>query len=168
VTTPLQLYRRARQLGLTMEAVGQTLRVGPASKVPPEFADELKANKPALLAWLSNPILPGWGTVPPADLPLVTVPPRPTPARRERVIACLLRQRADRPGLLNAWLVRRECAYYERPGRHWDCALHAYAAARDAACWQTSCAETDLWTMLDGFASHHPHAPAGEEKGKSQ
>jgi hypothetical protein len=35
---------------------------------------------------------------------------------------------------------------------HWDCALHAYAAARDAACWQLNIDEAGLWLTLEAFA----------------
>ena len=85
------------------------------------------------------------------SLPLDPTAPRPTPHDRERVIAYLLRQGCDSPGPLTAWLVRRECAYYDGPGRHWDCALHAYAASRDAACWQLNRCEGDLWQLLSAF-----------------
>jgi hypothetical protein len=63
-----------------------------------------------------------------------------------------LRQGAGRPGPLAAWLVRRESAYYDGPGRTWDCAAFAYAAARDAACWQLNRNEREVIEFLEGFA----------------
>lgn len=149
--TPLDLYRKAQSLGLRLEPRGVgKLVVIPADRCPADFAQALRDNKPALLAWLtSSPCPAGWGKVPPADLPLNPLPPRPTPRERERTIAYLLRQGCDRPGSLTAWLVRRECAYFDGPGRHWDCALHAYAAARDAACWQLNRDEAVVWELLE-------------------
>ena len=62
----------------------------------------------------------------------------------------MLRQGCDRPGVLTAWLGRRETAYYDGPGRHWDCGLICYAAARDTACWQLSRTESEVWQFLNG------------------
>ncbi len=67
------------------------------------------------------------------------------------MIAYLLNQGCDRPSALTAWLVRREVAYFDGLGRHWDCALHAYAAARDAACWQLNRSERDVLELLAGI-----------------
>jgi hypothetical protein len=92
-------------------------------------------------------------------MPLNPAMPRPTPENRERVIAYLLRQGCDRPGALTAWLVRRETAYYDGPGRQWDCALHAYAAARDAACWQLNRGEGDVWQMLSAIEECSQNLP---------
>ena len=94
---------------------------------------------------------PGWQAVPPENLPLNPNMPRPAP-HRERVIAYMIRQGCDRPGRLTAWLVHRECDYYDGPGRRWDCAMHAYAAARDAACWQLNRDERAVWALLDTIA----------------
>jgi hypothetical protein len=146
--TPAELFNRAAALGLRLEARGDRLAVIPADRLPADFREVLAAHKAELLAWLTPPC-PGFGAVPPADLPLIPVAPRPTPARRERVLAYLLRQGADRPGPLAGWLERRACAYFDGNGRRWDCALHAYAAARDAACWQLARSEADVWQFLE-------------------
>lgn len=147
--TPHDLYIEATRRGLRLATAGEKLAVMPKGKCPPDFADTLRQHKGELLDWLSRSPCPGWQAVPPTDLPLSTLPPRPTPARREAVIAYLLRQTGDCPGPLAAWLVRRENSYYAGPGRHWDCALHAYAAARDAACWQLTCGEAEVWQFLE-------------------
>ena len=132
--TAQDLFQEANRRGLRLETVGDKLAVTPANRCPPDFAATLKAHKAELLDWLNRPPCPGWGSVPPADLPLIPVEPRPTPHDRQLVVSYLLRQGADRPGPLAAWLVRRESEYYDGPGKHWDCAAFSYAAARDAAC----------------------------------
>ena len=154
--TPADLHRRAVELGLRLDAKGDKLSVYPADRCPPDFEALLRQHKPALLAWLTTPRCPGWGTVPPADLPLDPRPPRPTPADRERLLSYLLRQTGDRPGRLAAWLAGRELGYYEGPGRRWDCAWHAYAAARDAACWQLARSEAEVVELLRGFEEARP------------
>jgi hypothetical protein len=135
--------------------------------MPPDLLAGLREHKPVVIDLLAaetgkpTPEIassasclprPGWQSLPPGTLPLNPVMPRPTPHDRERMIAYLLRQGCDRPGPLTAWLVRRETAYFEGPGRHWDCALHAYAAACDAACWQLNRNERELWEFLDGVS----------------
>ncbi len=145
---PFELYRQAQTLGLTIKNDGGDLIVSPGSKCPADFVRLLKEHKPELLRWLNTAPCPGWGAVPPADLPLNPVVPRSTPADRERVIAYLRRQTGDRPGPLTAWLVRRENAYYDGPGRKWDCSVFAFAAARDAACWQLKRTEAELLEFL--------------------
>jgi hypothetical protein len=147
-----EINRRAAELGLRLEPAGDKLAVYPRGQCPPDFADTLRQHKAELLDWFSRTPCPGWQAVPPGDLPLNPLMPRPTPARREAVIADLLRQTGDQPGPLAAWLVRRENTYYEGPGRHWDCALHAYAAARDVACWQLNRTESEVWQFLDAAA----------------
>jgi hypothetical protein len=151
MTTPAELCRRAVGLGLTLRAMGDKLTVQPGNRCPPDFADELRQHKAELLQWLASPPRPGWEAVPPDNLALGTLPPRPTPFNRERVIAYLRRQTADRPGPLSAWLALREAAYYDGPGARWDCGLLAYAAARDAACWQLQRTEGEVWETLAGF-----------------
>jgi hypothetical protein len=74
----------------------------------------------------------------------------------------MLRQTGDRPGLLAAWLVRRENAYYDGPGQHWDCGLICYAATRDAACWQLSRGESEIWQFLEATAEAYQHKGSGE------
>jgi len=145
--TPQGLFLEAAAHGLRVEVEGDRLKVTPAYRLTSEFTDLLRQHKAELLAWLNTPTGPG--VVPPPDLPLSPIQPLPTPANREHIIAFLLRQTGDRPGPLAAWLVRRECAYYDGPGRHWDCALLSYAAARDAATWQLKCSEGQVWRMLE-------------------
>lgn len=152
MTTPRELYLEAARRGLSLEAAGgDKLAVRPKGKCPPAFADELRAHKAAILLWLADPPCPGWEAIPPPGLPLGTIQPRPTPADRERVILHMRRQTGDRTGPLTAWLVRRENAYFDGPGARWDCALICYAAARDAACWQLSRTERDVWLTLAAF-----------------
>ena len=147
--TPRDLIRRAAELGLHLEARGGSLAVYPKGKCPADFADVLRQHKAELLDWLSRPPCPGWQALPPADLPLNPSQPRPTPANHEALIGYLVRQVGERSGPLTAWLVRRESAYYDGPGRHWDCAVITYASARDAACWQLNRTEADLWSFLE-------------------
>jgi hypothetical protein len=147
--TPFDLYLEAARRGLRLAPAGDKLAVSPKGHCPPDFADVLRQHKVELLAWLSQPKCPGWGAVPPPGLPLGTIPPRPTPESRERLINYLFRQGADHPSPLTAWLIQREQMYFEGPGRHWDCALHAYAAARDAAVWQLNRNEVAVWQLLE-------------------
>ena len=149
--TAIELYHEAARRGLRLEPRGDKLAVTPRDRVPPEFADVLRQHKAELLGWLSRPPCPGWRAVPPDNLPLNSAMPHPTPDDRERVINYIFRQGDSRPCPLYAWVVRRESAYYDGPGRHWDCALHAYAAARDAACWQFGCDEAEMLERLAGF-----------------
>jgi hypothetical protein len=155
--TPQEINLEARKLGLTLEPAGDKLAVLPKGKCPPEFANTLRQHKSELLQWLSSPPCPGWGAVPPDDLALNPETPRPSIEDRERVIGFVLRQTEDRRCMgnvhdhacnLNCWVLRREDAYYAGPG-HWDCALLAYAAARDAARWQTNMTEPELWQFLE-------------------
>ena len=147
MTAP-ELYQEATKQGLRLEPRGQKLAVIPADRVSPGFADLLRKHKAELLHWLSDTSSPGWGCIPPANLALNPERPQPSPNNRERMIAYMLRQGCNLPGDLTAWLVRRECAYYDGPGHRWDCALHAYAAARDAACWQLNRGEYDVLKFL--------------------
>ena len=149
--TPHELFLEATRRGLRLEPAGDMLAVMPKGKCPSDFADTLREHKAELLNWFSRSPCPGCGAVPPDSLPLNPLPPRPKPVCRERVIGYVLRQTGGGPGSLAAWLARRECAYYDGPGRHWDCALHAYAAARDAACWQLNRSERDVLELLSGF-----------------
>lgn len=146
--TPEELTREAAKHGLRLELAGNQLAVFPKGKCPPDFAETLRQNKSKILKWLSRSSLPGWKAVPPCDLPLIESEPHPSLSDRERVIRYLLQQTDDRPGPLSAWLVRRETTYYDGPGSKWDCSSLAYAAARDAACWQLKRTETELWELL--------------------
>lgn len=135
--TAHDVFLEARKRGLQLAAVGDKLAVRPKGACPPDFAAVLREHKGELLHWLNRPPCPGWQEVPSDTLPLVPVEPRPTPHdERQQVIDYLLRQGAGRPCPLAAWLVRRESAYYDGPGRTWDHATFAYAAARDCVCWQ--------------------------------
>ena len=154
--TAQDLFHEAARRGLRLEPHGDKLAVMPKGACPPDFAALLREHKRELLDWLNRPPCPGWGEVPPAGLPLIPVEPRPTPDNRERIIGYLLRQGADRPGPLTAWLVRRESDYYDGPGKHWDCAAFSYAAARDAACWQLRRDERGVCELLADAASSPP------------
>lgn len=150
MTTVSAILERTRALGLRLEPrPGFMLAVIPKGKLPPDLAAEIRLHKTEIMSILIQAHR-GWGTVPPGDLPLDPVMPRPTTANREAVIAYLLRQGCDRPGPLTRWLVRRETAYYEGPGRTWDCALHAYAVARDTACWQLDRGEREVIDLING------------------
>ena len=143
------LFHEARRRGLRLEPHGDKLAVIPANLCPPDFAAVLRQHKGELLDWLNRPPCPGWQAVPPDTLPLDAVEPRPTPHERQQVIDYLLRQGAGRP--LAAWLVRRESDYYDGPGRKWDCAAFAYAAARDCSCWQLNRSEREVRELLADF-----------------
>lgn len=165
MSNPRELLDRCHRLGLRLEPRGDMLAVIPADRVPPDFADLLRKHKRELLDWLSRAPCPGWQIVPPPDLPLNPIMPRPTPENRERVIAYLLWQGCDRPGPLTAWLVRRENTYYEGVGSKWDCSLICYAAARDAACWQLNRSEEELWDFL---AASHEIARRSKSTGRRE
>jgi hypothetical protein len=146
---PLELYHRALELGLRLEPAGDMLAVLPKGKCPPDFADLLRQHKAELLSWLSRPPCPGWQFVPPADMPLNPVQPRPTPANARRVMAYIVRQIGDTPGPLCEWCLNRELGYWET--YRWPDHVCAYAAVRDAACWQLSRDEAAVWQLLQGF-----------------
>lgn len=150
--TPHDIYLQARQHGLQIEATddGQHLDIQPKGKCPPEFMDILRQHKPALIAWLRAGPCPGWGVIPLDDLPLVQTEPRPQAFRREIIIGYILRQPREP---VYRWIVQRESAYFNGPGRRWDCASHAYAAARDLACWQTARSEADLVELLSNLTA---------------
>ena len=148
--TAAALLQRARDLGFQLEPRdGCWLAVCPASKLPPALADDLRRHKAEILRLL-NPSR-GWGSLPPLDLPLVTLKPCPTPARRDLVISYLSRQCGDRP--LREWLTRRKAVYFQTTAGTWDRRLLAYAAARDAACWQLNRTEAEVWSLLEGLES---------------
>lgn len=149
--TAHDVYLQARELGLNFAVVGDKLAVIPKGACPPDFAIVLREHKGQLIDWLNRPPCPGWGVVPPDGLPLVSVEPRPTPYERKQVVDYLLRQGAGRPCSLVAWLVRRESDYYDGPGRTWDCSAFAYAAARDAACFQLNRTKGEVLDLLAGF-----------------
>jgi hypothetical protein len=146
--TPVELYRHARSIGLDMDVDGDRLLVWPAGKVPADLLPVLREHKPALIAWLAEHHRKGWGSVPPEDLPLNPAMPRPNPRDRTTVLGFAMRQ--AHTDLLR-WIVRRESAYYDGPGQHWDCAVHAYAAARDLAVWQLNEPETEAIKTIEGM-----------------
>lgn len=157
---PHDVFLEARKRGLRLQPAGDKLAVTPKGACPPDFAAVLREHKGELLRWLNSPPCPGRGAVPPDSLPLVPVEAKPTPEARQLLIAYLLRQGANRPGKLAEWLVRRECAYYDGPGRKWDCASFSYAAARDAACSQMACNESELLSRLETFDTLSHSKPA--------
>jgi hypothetical protein len=119
--------------------------------VSTRLIEVLRQHKAELLAWLSRLPCPGWQAVPPSDLRLLSIMPRPTTPNRERVIGYLLRQIGGKPCALAEWIERREQSYYDGPGRHWNCGTLAYCAAIDCACWQLNRSEGDIWELLAGF-----------------
>src|SRR5271168_2108897 len=133
--TAIDVMLAVGSVGGHLGIAGKKLRMLLPADCSPELKSAIREHKAELLAWLSRPP-PGWQAVPPGTLPLNPIMPCPTTSNRELVIGYLLRQGCNRPDVLTAWLVRRESAYYDGPGRRWDCSLHAYAAARDAVCWQ--------------------------------
>jgi hypothetical protein len=143
MTTPFELIIQALKCGLWLEARGENLAVLPKGSLAnhPELAERLREHKPELLDWISR-------SVPPDNLPLNRIQPQPTLTNRESVIAYVFEQCCHGHTQLLDWVVRRELAYFDGPGSHWDCALHAYAAARDAACWQTGRDEEGLLELL--------------------
>jgi hypothetical protein len=50
--TPVDVLKAAAHLGLTLRINGDKLRVEPAERLSPDFAEVLRAHKPALLALL--------------------------------------------------------------------------------------------------------------------
>lgn len=148
--TPIDLFRQAESLGLKLQVRGDKLRVSPAERCPPAFADLLRRHKPKILGWLNQPPCPGWHTVPPPDLPLNPFEPRPSLANARRIMDYVVRQIGDQPGPLCEWCLRRETLYWDLyRWSHQDC---AYAAARDAVCWQLGRDEAAVWGALDECA----------------
>ena len=168
--TAVELLQRARDLGLRLEPRdGGRLAVCPASKLPPALAAELRHHKSQVIGLLTGPmdaradagpagltvhtaaLRREWQSVPPADLPLVTLKPSTAPSNQELVIAYLSRQCAHQP--LREWLTRRKVAYGETIAATWHRRLIAYAAGRDAACWQLNRSESEVWSLLEGIES---------------
>lgn len=148
--TPLELFRQAESLGLKLEPRGDgKLRVTPADRCPPDFANVLRQHKAELLNWLSRPPCPGSKAVPPADLALSPVQPNPSSVNARRLMAFIVRQIGDEPGPLCEWCLKRETAYWDT--FHWPDHVCAYAAARDAGCWQLQRDEGAVWELLQSF-----------------
>ena len=55
--SPVDVLKRAADHGLTLRINGEKLRVLPAERLSPDFAEVLKAHKPALLALLKLPFV---------------------------------------------------------------------------------------------------------------
>jgi hypothetical protein len=148
--TAADLLQRARGLGLQLEPrEGGGLAIRPASKLPPDLADDLRRHKTEVIALLNS--CRGWQSVPPLDLELIALKPGPTTARQELVIAYQTRQCNNRH--LREWLTRRKRDYFVTVGKTWDGNLLAYAAARDAACWQLDRTESKIWFLLEEIES---------------
>jgi hypothetical protein len=146
--TPCDLYNEALRRGLRLEPRGDKLAVIPGDRCPPEFAATLRQHKVELLAWLSRSPLPGWQAVPPAGLPLNPLRPAPQRTDARRVMEYIERQIDDALGPLCEWCLRRELEYWT--AYHWPDAVCAYAATRDAVCWQLRRTEAEVWTLLEG------------------
>jgi hypothetical protein len=143
----------------------------PASRLPPGLAADLRAHKQEVIALLTGLAATsvaaaqqeqpsrGWQSLPPDDLPLVTLKPSPTPAQRELVTAYVRRQCTCQQ--LRDWLTWRRTAYLTTIGSTWDKALLSYAAARDAACWQLDRSEPAVWSLVDGIESCYQDLQAG-------
>lgn len=134
--TPHDLFLEAVQRGLQLGTVKGVLSVRPKGKCPDDLMTLLREHKVALVEWLDSPPCPGWQAVPPHNLPLDPATPEPTPEQRARLMDYLLRQGAGQSGALADWLAIRKGEYAAGPGREWNSALVAYAAARDVVCWQ--------------------------------
>jgi hypothetical protein len=148
--TPIDLLRQAESLGLRIEPKGGSkLLVSPAERCTAEFAQVLRDHKHALLSWLTNPPCHRRGAVPVADLPLDPAMPTPDTENARRVMDFIVGQIGSEPCPLCEWCLRRETAYWDAHG--WPDDLCAYAAARDAACWQLNRNEADIWDVLQGF-----------------
>jgi hypothetical protein len=162
--TAAHLLERAHSLGLRIEPrEGGGLAVHPASRLPPELATGLRAHKheiiPLLTGFAATRVAAvqqeqtsrGWQSLPPDDLPLVTLKPSPTPAQRQLVMAYVRRQCTRQE--LRDWLTQRRTAYLATIGSTWDRGLLSYAPARDAACWQLDRPEPEVWLLLEGIES---------------
>ena len=145
------LYLEACRRGLRWEPAGEKLAVWPKGHCPPDFAAISRENKNELLNWLARTPCPGYQAVPPPDIPLNPARPRPDPADARHVMDYIVRQMGETPCALCEWCLRRELAYGE--AFHWPDQLCAYAAARDAACWQLGEAEADIFEILETFGT---------------
>ncbi len=144
------VYRQAQARGLTLEADGADLVVKPRSKCPPEFADLLRQHKAQLLHWLSQGSCSAKQAVPPDNLPLNPVCAHLSQADARSVMHYIADQ-IDGNDFLCDWCLKRELAYWS--SYHWPDQILAYAAARDAACWQLKRTETEVWRFSTGFGT---------------
>ena len=146
-----QLINQVEQRGVKLVPRGELLAIQPGGLLPAALKEELRLRKPEVIQVLHSRPGAGWGTIPPLNLALDHRMPKPPARQCHLVVDYLSRQTKARFTPLARWLVSREVAYHEGPGRRWDCALFSYAAARDAACWQLKRTEGELWTLLEGF-----------------
>jgi len=141
---------RAHKLGLRFEVEGQDLLVlGAQRDIRADFIDEVRQAKPLLLDYLRSRPAPGWGAVPPSDLPLRSAPVRLPPEQRRLIINFVSRQLSDTK--LADWLCDRQESYYAGVGRHWDCCDIAFTSAVDLACWQLKRGVQETCELLTGF-----------------
>jgi hypothetical protein len=145
----LEIYREATKRGLRIQPAGDKLAVFPKGHCPADFAEVLREHKAELLQWLTSPPCPGWQAVPPTDLPLNRLRPCPARSAARSVMAYIVRQIGSEPCLLCEWCLKRETAYWDT--FHWLDEVCAYAAARDAACWQLNRDEQGLCEVLAGM-----------------
>lgn len=146
--SPQDLVLEAERHGVRLLTRGDSLVIRPPGRLPDALKEELKRQKGLVIQHIRNQPGKGWGTVPPLDLVLNTIQPRPSASNRDLVINYLLRQGCHRPSPLTKWLVLREAQYYCGPGKQWPCEAFSYAAARDAACWQLDRNEEDVLDLI--------------------
>ncbi len=60
---PISVFQEVSRRGLKLEAHGNELHVIPGDRVSPDFVPVLKAHKPALLALLKLPSVPGFSQI---------------------------------------------------------------------------------------------------------
>lgn len=73
--------------------------------------------------------------IPPDNLPLRSDIPRATPTEMTRDIDQVFAAAGRGPSELAAWVMRRETAYFDGPGRMWTFRAICYAACRDWMAW---------------------------------
>jgi hypothetical protein len=97
--------------------------------------------------------IPGWGQCPPPEWPLKGDLPRPSEHVYDAIMDFVQRQPA-----LKDWLAFRT-AQYRTAGFAWSAKEHAYAAARDAACWQLRRSPAQVYLVLHGCKVADQSAP---------
>jgi hypothetical protein len=162
--TPHDLYLEAKRLGLELRVVVNKLAVTPGDRCPATLAEALRAHKDAMIEWLNRSPCPGWQAVPPNDLPLHPIQPRPPMVEARKIVEFVVRQIGDLPGPLCEWCLKRELRYWE--AYRWPHQACAYAAARDAVCWQLSRSAEDVWEFLaatEAALTNLPHSSTGPQ-----
>jgi hypothetical protein len=132
-----------------MEAARTKVPVGTAVPVVPGTVVPTLAPVAPVAVMPPVALCKEWGSVPPDDLPLVTIKPTPTPDQRDLIVAYIIRQCSD--NVIHAWVMQRIACYVEKFSQTWSEDLPTYAAARDAACWQLNRTETAVWLLLEGI-----------------